>query len=438
MKRKCFSKFLTDAAYAFTLRPYIAWHHHRTHKYGATVREKYGEVPARAGEKPCLLLHAVSVGEAVAVRTVIDEFSRRHPDWEVRVSVSTATGRQVAIDKYGAERVCFFPLDLSAWVRRFFDRVRPTAILLMELEVWPNFMREAQARGIPVLVANARITEKSAAQYGKAAGLPLIGRMVRNMLNRPALWLAQTQEYVERLRALGVEDTRLRLTGNVKYDTVPTNLDPELRARYRRLLGVDEAAPVLVAGSTHPGEPDEEATVLAAFAELRAGFPTAKLVVVPRHPHRIDAVEAQTKAQFSCVRRSKLSAENPAGDDQPVVLVDTMGELASLYAAADAVFIGGTFINHGGQNMLEPCGLERPTVIGPSVHNFSEAVDVLRAADGITCIGGRAELLPALREIFQNPQEAGRRARRGREALIARQGASARIIDALEEVLAWR
>lgn len=430
------AKLFTDAAYAFTLRPYIAWHHHRTHKYGDAVQEKYGLIPERTGDKPCLLVHAVSVGEAVAARTVIDTFKRRHPDWEVRISVSTATGRQVACDKYGADNVHFFPLDVSKWVGRFFDRLRPTAIVLMELEVWPNFVREAQARGIPVLVANARITAKSGAQYARAASLPLAGGLIRTMLNAPALWLAQTQEYADRLLGLGVEAARVRVAGSVKYDTVPTTIDPAARARYRKLIGAAEAAPVLVAGSTHPGEPDEEATVLAAFVELRKEFSDAKLVLVPRHPHRLDSVETLAQEFFPCVRRSKLTEESPAAADMPIILVDTMGELASLYAAADAVFIGGTFINHGGQNMLEPCGLERPTVIGPSYHNFTEAVEVLRAADGLTMISGREALLPALQEIFRNQPAALERARRGREALIARQGASERIVTALKEVLA--
>ncbi len=435
MIKKHVAKFFTDAAYAFTLRPYIAWHHHHTHKYGDAVREKYGFIPPRAGDKPCLLVHAVSVGEAVAARTVIDEFKRRHPDWEVRVSVSTATGRQVACDKYGAGNVHFFPLDVSKWVGRFFDRLRPAAIILMELEVWPNFLREAQTRGIPVLVANARITEKSVTQYARASSLPVAGGLIRGMLNAPALWLAQTQEYADRLLGLGVEPARVRVTGSVKYDTVPTTLNPAGRERYRRLIGANAGSPVLVAGSTHPGEPDEEATVLAAFAKLREEFPEAKLVLVPRHPHRLDAVEAQATAFFPCVRRSKLTEEAPAPANLPVILVDTMGELANLYAAADVVFIGGTFINHGGQNMLEPCGLERPTIIGPSYHNFTEAVEVLRAADGLTLIENREALLPALQEICRAPETALTRARRGREALIARQGSSERIITALEEIL---
>lgn len=420
-------KYLTDAAYLCTLLPYIQYHKRVTHKYGAAVEEKFGHVPARAGDRPCLLLHAVSVGEAIAARPIIDAFAARFPAWDIRISVSTATGREVAAQRYGADRVCFYPLDLSRWTERFFDRVRPNLIVLMELEVWPNFLHTAEARGVPVLVANARITEKSTRQYKNASWLP----PVKRMLNQPRLWLAQSEEYAARLREIGVEAARIRVSRSVKYDVVPTEPDPALRTRYRRILGADENTPVLVAGSTHPGE---EETVLEAYSRLLADFPAARLVLAPRHPHRMEEVQGLCTAQgLPHARRSAHSEDAPAA--ARIVLLDTMGELASIYAAADAVFIGGTFIQHGGQNMLEPCGLGRPTVIGGSFHNFREAVEVLQAAGGIRILKDRNGLYPALREILHAPQTAMEMAERGRQALIAQKGATAATIGFIEEIL---
>ena len=420
-------KYLTDADYLCTLLPYIQYHKRVTHKYGAAIEEKFGYVPARTGDKPCLLLHAVSVGEAIAARPIIDAFAARFPEWDIRISVSTATGREVAAQRYGADRVCFYPLDLSRWTERFFDRVQPSLIVLMELEVWPNFLHTAEARGVPVLVANARITEKSTRQYKNASWLP----PVKRMLNQPRLWLAQSGEYATRLREIGVQESRIRVSGSVKYDIVPTDPDPALRDKYRRILGANNDVPVFVAGSTHPGE---EESVLEAYSRLLADFPAARLVLAPRHPHRLEEVQRLCNAQgLSQACRSAHSEDTPAAAQ--IVLLDTMGELASVYAAADAVFIGGTFIQHGGQNMLEPCGLGRPTVIGGSFHNFREAVEVLQGAEGIRILKDKDELYPALRDILHNPQAAAEMAARGRQALIAQKGATAATIGFIEEIL---
>ncbi len=419
-----FMTCLTDAFYTFTILPYIANHKYRTKKYGESVNEKFGMVPRRAGENKCLLLHAVSVGEVIAAKTVIDEFEKRHPDWAVRISVSTATGRDVAIKRYGQERVCFYPLDMSRWVNRFFDQIRPDVIILMELEVWPNFLELAAERKIPVIVANGRITGKSAQQYKKFGFVPI----VKKMLNAPSLWLAQSEEYATRLREIGVNADKIHVTGSVKYDTINTDSNQQTREKYRLLIGADEKTKVIVAGSTHPSE---EETVLAAFKQISAEFPGSKLVLVPRHPHRLDEVENLTGGIGNCIRRSKI--ENSASAD--IILVDTMGELSSLYTAADAVFIGGTFIDHGGQNMMEPCGFGIPTVIGPSTYNFSEAVEILLAAEGIIKIDGRDELYPRLKEIIANPVPANEMAARGKEALLKQKGASAKTIDFFEEVI---
>ncbi len=419
---------LADLLFSGTLLPHLLYHRLFTGKYGPQAYEKLGYVRARPGDRPCLWTHAVSVGEAIAARPLLEAFGHAHPGWDVRVTTTTATGRKVASERFGADRVSYYPLDLSWMVRRAFDRLRPDLVVLMELEVWPNFLAHAEQRGVPVVVANARITERSTRRFRRWR------RISQPMLTRVTEWLAQSETYAERLRSIGVPPGRIHVVGSIKYDAVPTELDPSIREQYRRLLGADEGTRVLIGGSTHPSE---EEVLLEAFACLeQEGLRPLKLVLVPRHPERLDAVDQLAARRGRTVRRSAITPQGST--DAPIVLVDTLGELGKLYAAADAVFVGGTLIPHGGQNMMEPCGLGRPTVIGPSTHNFDEPVAVLRAAKGLRQIQGPRELLPALRELFTQPEQAAALGANAREALIAEQGATERTLDRLRRTMPAR
>jgi len=416
---------LADIAYSCTLFPHFLYHRLVTGKYGPRVAEKLGYVPARTGSAPCLWLHAVSVGEALASRTLVRMFEKVWPAWEVRVSTTTATGREVAARDFGAERVFYYPLDLSWMVDRSLERVKPSLVVLMELEVWPNFLAKACARNVPVVVCNARITERS------VRGFRRLGGVARRMLGRVRLWLAQSEAYADALRGLGVPPERVCVVGSLKYDTVPTVIDPQAREDYRALLGAGEGVPVVIGGSTHPSE--EEALLAAVAALRRDAFPQIKLVLVPRHPERLDEVERLAAAHGAVERRSRIPAAGHA--EAPIVLVDTLGELGRLYAAADAVFVGGSLIPHGGQNMMEPCGLARPAVIGPSYFNFAEPMAVLQACDGLRVIAGAGDLSGALRAILEDPAAAAAMGVRARAALIARQGATARTLERLGDVM---
>ncbi len=413
-----------DLAYAATLGPHYLWHRLATGKYGPAAGEKLGALPERSGPAPALWLHAVSVGEAVAAKPLVKAFGAAFPDWELRISTTTATGREVAQKAFGAEKVFYYPLDFSWMVERAFGQIRPNLVVLMELEVWPHFLQAAQARGLPVVVANTRITERSAKRFA------LAGAAGRRLLDGVTLWLCQSDEYAGRQRGLGVTAEKVVVVGSLKYDSVPTTHDPAWRTEYRALLGVNETAPVVLGGSTHPGE--EEALLAAWLAHGRreAG---GKLVLVPRHPERLAEVETLAGRHAPVVRRSTLAPDRPA--TAPIILVDTMGELFRLYAAADAVFVGGSLIPHGGQNVMEPCGLGRPTLIGPSYFNFNEAVDFLRAGGGLRVIGGREELAPALASLLTDPAGAAELGRCGRELLLARQGATARTVERLRAVI---
>jgi 3-deoxy-D-manno-octulosonic-acid transferase len=315
----------------------------------------------------------------------------------------------------------------------------------MELEVWPLFLHLVTKRGLPVVVANARISAPSAAQYAKFGRYRFLRRRRDWLFNVPKRWLAQSEEYATRLRELGVKPEKILILGNLKYDQIPTAITAADRETYRALLGATTGK-LLVAGSTHPGE---EEIILQAWQKLRHDFPTLKLVLAPRHPERLPAVITLAQKFASVKRRSELASADPAsgaaaattpnanasGAAFDIVVVDTLGELAKFYAAAEVVFVGGTLNTHGGQNMSEPCGLACPTVIGASFQNFTEAVEVLRGVDGIKIVADGAALLTALRELFAAPAAAVAMGERGRAALLKLTGAARKTVDVLDEVL---
>lgn len=437
---------LLDAAYSLSIGPHYLWHSRISGKYGPKAREKTGRVPDRfkggatavlgSGdlhyEQPCLWLHAVSVGEVMASTDIVRMFTETNPRWDLRVSTTTATGRGIAEKNWGEEAVFYYPLDFSRMVRRAFDNIRPTMIVLMELEIWPNFLAEAARRGIPVVVANARITERSVKRLSYAPGV------TKNMVNVVEEWFAQTDEYAERLRRIGVPDCRIEVTGSVKCDAVPLEIDRDQAGYYRRLFGCGERFHrdggdlLIVAGSTHPGE---EKTLLQSLkSALPQDAPMPRVVLAPRHPERLGEVEGEAGAFGRVVRRSNLS-EPAAGLERGTVggdfvLVDTMGELSKIYAAADLVFVGGTFIRHGGQNFIEPCGLARPTVVGPHLWNFREPAELLR--DGcLRVVNTPEELSASFADMIANPAEAAAMGDRARERLLKQRGAAKRMVDRL-------
>lgn len=438
---------LLDAVYSLTIGPHYLWHSMVSGKYGPKVGEKTGRVPDRfkSGatavlgtgdphyEAPCLWLHAVSVGEVMASADLVRMFAADNPRWDLRFSTTTATGRGIAEKQWGEEAVFYYPLDFSRMVSRAFDYIRPSLIVLMELEIWPNFLAEAARRKVPVVVANARITERSLKRLSYAPGV------TGNMVQAVEEWFAQTDEYAERLRRLGVPDCRIEVTGSVKYDAVPLEIDREQAGYYRRLFGCGErfhkdgGGLLVVAGSTHPGE--EKMLLRALRGAIPAELPMPRVVLAPRHPERLNEVEAAAGAFGRVVRRSGLAEPIPGvdreGADGDIVLVDTMGELSRIYAAADLVFVGGTFIKHGGQNFMEPCGLARPTVVGPHLWNFREPAELLRR-DGMRVVATPEDLSAALAGMIANPPEAAAMGERARTLLLKQRGAAKRMADRLK------
>ncbi|MDR1613311.1 MAG: hypothetical protein LBT97_11100 [Planctomycetota bacterium] len=433
---------LLDAVYSLTIGPHYLWHRYVTDRYGPHCDEKTGRIPDRFRsaatrvvgrdgedphyEPPCLWLHAVSVGEAIASRNLARMFMADNPLWELKVSTTTRTGRKVAADAHGEDGVFYYPLDFSWMVRRAFDLVRPDMVTLMELEIWPNFLAEAERRDIPVVVANARITGRSAKRLAR------VPRVAGTMVRAVRKWFPQTPLYAERLRAIGVPEERMEILGSVKYDAVPEEVDPAVEAEWRALFGCHLAPerPLAVAGSTHPGE---EKAVLDALREAAGkGAPRARVALAPRHPERLPEVAGLARAYGETELRSLLGKDPSSLPD--VIVCDVMGDLSKIYAAADVVFVGGGLARRGGQNFIEPCGIGKPTVVGPNLWNFAEAAEALSEVDGIRIVPGAADLVEAFRDLLSDGKKARAMGMRARKLLLSKGGASRRIADRLDEL----
>lgn len=382
--------------------------------------QRWGHVSLPPRKKPRVWVHGVSVGEVLAARSLIRSLSA-DPRLEVAVSTTTRTGQDVARRTFPELPVFHFPLDLSRFVRRTLRRVDPVLVILVELEVWPNFLLNARRMNVPYTFVNGRITARSAQSYR------FLSWILKPEFEKVALFGAQNDEYASRLVHLGARDESVVITGNLKYDNLPDAPDPERIASLRGELGLSSDDRALVGGSIHPGE---DKALLAAYGELLRDHPELRLVLVPRHPERFDTAEAAiTEAGFACHRRTAGTA--PV-DGSPVILGDTMGELAALYGAADLVFVGGSLIPHGGQNMMEPAAFGKPVVFGPHCHNFKEEVALLLGHGGAVQVTDLASLKATLGELLADPERAATMGRAARDTVALRRGATERTLSALE------
>lgn len=393
-------------------------------KYRRGLRERLGAIAPWAGPAAPVWLHAVSVGEVMAAAPLATELRSRHPDLPVLASTVTETGRQVAEQWLPAARFIFFPLDFGWAVGPALDRLRPRLVLLTETELWPNFLAACRQRGVPVVVVNGRISPRSFPRYR------LVRHWFGRVLHDVRLFCMQSAQDAERILALGAPPDRVRVVGNLKYDlpTLGQAADP---GAVRALLGLPSDRRLVVAGSTHRGE---EEVVLEAFLGLRRSRPDVCLLLAPRHPERLEEAERLVRrAGLTCVRRSQLPAQPLHG--VRVILLDTMGELARLYAAADVVFVGGSLIPHGGQNLLEPAALARPVIHGPHMGNFAEMRDLFHRAGAALQVEDAATLQAELGRLLDDPALSERMGKAGRDLVEAHRGATRRTADLVDALL---
>ncbi len=382
-------------------------------------RERFGDFPPLPAGS--LWIHAVSVGEVRAALPLIRALRDQRPEQPLLVTTTTLTGSRQVREAL-AERVLhvYAPYDLPGAVARFLRNARPRMAVIMETELWPNLLRQCAAADIPVLIANARLSERSARGYAR------IGWLTRSMLQDVTLIAAQADADAQRFRALGAQ--RVEAVGNLKYDlTLPEELAEQGQALRRERLGANR--PVWIAASTHAGE-DEQ--ILDAFAQLRVRWADLLLLLVPRHPERFDSVAALCRQRgFNLVRRSAQQACRP---DTAVFLGDSMGELLRFYAAADLAFVGGSLVATGGHNVLEPALLGLPVLFGPHMFNFTEAGERLLEAQAAAQVTNAAELAAAVDRWLDNPDLRRITGQRGRAVVEQHRGALAALIQHIEEL----
>jgi 3-deoxy-D-manno-octulosonic-acid transferase len=419
--------------------PWWLWRMATTLKYREGLGERLGFVRAglrrqtvapgdgrRTGGKPVIWLHAVSVGEVLAVGRMVAELDRALPEFQLLISTTTRTGQALARERFGRDRVFYCPLDLPWAVRAYLDALRPRLLILAETEFWPNLLNGCFRRGIPVAVVNARISDRSWPRYRR------LRRLWRPILARLAQVMAQSETDAERLRAIGCAPDRVSVAGNLKFDvraTEEAEATRQLRERAQDLR-------LFVAGSTLDGE---ESALIEIWPRLLEADPQLAMVLAPRHPERFPTVAGLLAiAGRPWVPRSSWRAES---DDAPqplepgeVVLLDTIGELASVYSLAAAAFVGGSLVPAGGHNPLEPAQFAVPIVMGPNYANFRAVVDELIAHKALR-IAAEGELDAVLFEILSDREAARAMGERAREVFAAQAGATARCVSALRDLL---
>ncbi|KAB2935571.1 MAG: 3-deoxy-D-manno-octulosonic acid transferase [Candidatus Contendobacter sp.] len=399
----------------------LYWRGRRDAGHRRRWTERLGFVPLLPSTG-CLWLHAVSVGEARAALPLIRALLNRYPGLPLLVTTTTLTGSRQVREALG-ERVhhVYAPYDLPGAVRRFLRRTRPRLAVIMETELWPNLLRQCAIASVPVLIANARLSERSARGYAR------MGWLTAAMMRDIALIAAQAEADADRFRALGA--SRVQVAGNLKYDlTLPDDLPERGRHLRRDLLGDDR--PVWIAASTHAGE-DEH--ILDAFARLRARWPELLLLLVPRHPERFDDVAALCRQRgFGVVRRGE---RRPCAPNVAVFLGDSMGELLLFYAAADLAFVGGSLVSTGGHNVLEPALLGLPVLFGPHMFNFTEAGERLLEAKAAWQVTDAAELAAMVDRLLADPELRQGAGRRGRAAVERHRGALTALLGCIETLL---
>lgn len=424
------SAYLVNAIYAALLvaaSPWLAWKAWRMGKYREGFAAKVlGSVPVRNSVRTCVWLHAVSVGEVNLLAPILKEIQRRHPDWECAISTTTQTGFALVTKKYPNYTVFYCPLDFSWAVRRAMRRLRPSLLVLAELELWPNLIRAAREHGAKVAVINGRLSDESFRGYRR------IARWLRPVLDQIDLFAVQNKEYADRFLALGASVERVHITGSVKYDGAQSDRRNPGTRQLADLAGIRTDDLVWLAGSTQ--EP-EEAIVLAVFRNLASEFPRLKLILAPRHQERFEEVaRLLDRSGMAWRRRSQL--ESAASGAVPrILLVDAVGELGHWWGTAQIAFVGGSLGRRGGQNMIEPAAYGATVCFGPNTWNFRDIVDHMLASQAAVVVRDARELESFVRRAINDPDFRARLGARAERHVATQQGATARTVTLLTGLL---
>lgn len=402
----------------------LIWRGFRAPAYWRRWSERFGSSPILSELIPVIWVHAVSVGEVEASRPIIKALQAEYPEYKILLTTMTPTGSE-RVKLLFADTVehCYLPYDLPFVIRRFLKRTHPKFGIIMETEIWPNLLLQCQKTNIPLVLANARMSERSAKGYAR---LP---KFIKTILRSVQLIAAQGQDDRQRFQQLGADIKKIHAIGNLKYEiSLPASLTEQASAM-RDIWDINR--PVWVAASTHDGE---EEIILNASRQVRSLFPNLLLIIVPRHPERFDRVTALTqRAGFKTLRRSE---HRPCSSDIEILVVDTMGELPLFYAACDVAFVGGSLVPHGGHNLLEPAALGRAVITGPHYFNFNEITKQFLQADAAIQVTETTELAKTVIELLQNSQQRAQMGEAGLRLIANSQGASTRLLNLIKRHIA--
>ncbi len=386
-----------------------------------------GAVPPRDDHRPLAWFHAVSVGEVLQLEPIIAGCRARWPTLDILITTTTSSGHRLATERFAGDTVCWFPLDFSWAVKRALQRVRPNLVVLVELELWPNFILATHRARIPLALINGRISENSFRGYRRAGWL--FGRLLC-CFDRLVM---QNEVYADRIRRLGGPAERTLVSGSIKYDRIQTSRDNPETLALARTLDINRGDPVFVAGSTQ--EPEEQLAI-EAWVAARENHPDLRLILVPRHPERFDSVAATVRRMgHSLLRRSDVDGSSIATGDRPIVLLDTIGELSACWGLADVAFVGGSLTNRGGQNMIEPAAYGAAVLFGPHTHNFQDVVEELLRRGGARVVNDGPSLAERLAWLLDQPSVVCSLGEAARGFVTSRQGASERTLAMIEDLL---
>jgi 3-deoxy-D-manno-octulosonic-acid transferase len=423
--------YLLDAIYLLLLlllSPYFLVQAIRKGKYREGFAAKLlGSVPPRTSGGVCLWLHAVSVGEVNLLSPLLKEIARRQPGWQCVISTTTMTGMALARKKYPHLTAFYCPLDFSWAVRRAMRRIRPHVLVLAELELWPNLIRAAREQGAKVAVINGRLSEHSFSGYRRIRGF--VGRMLRQI----DLLAVQDSAYAQRFLALGATPETVHITGSMKYDGAQTERANPVTQRLRAMAGFADDDVVLLVGSTQ--EPEEQVAI-DVFARLAPAWPKLRLVIVPRHPERFDAVaRLLEQSGLAWQRRTRLEPEGVRPNAR-MLLVDCVGELGAWWGAAHIAFVGGSLGNRGGQNMIEPAAYGAAVSFGPNTRNFRDIVSAMLARDAAVVVADGPALEAFAARCLREPEYGRALGERARQLVFEQLGATSRTLQLLESLAA--
>ncbi|MBU4346398.1 MAG: 3-deoxy-D-manno-octulosonic acid transferase [Candidatus Omnitrophica bacterium] len=383
---------------------------------------RLGILPPDLGLDRPIWLHAVSVGEVMAIRGLLEKLRVIYPNRKFVISTVTPTGNKVARDMAEDNGfITYLPLDLSFIVRRVIDRINPSIFIIAETELWLNTIAYLHRKKIPVIVVNGRISDRSFGGYRR------IKFLFKSLLNKIDLFCVQTDSDAQRLISLGVLEDKIRITGNMKFDNA------DYTDKYNALLKLGGEGKLWVAGSTHAGE---EEIILSVYKKLLSAFSDLRLLIAPRHPERVGQVEKLIiQYNFQPIRVSQLHLTPNTDNLKPIFILDTIGQLLSFYALSDIVFVGGSLVKKGGHNILEPAGIGKPILFGPYMFNFRDIADLFLRAKAAMLVRNQQDLEAGIRYLLNNPARMVELSQQAKELILQNQGATNRNVNLIRECL---